>query len=183
MTPLHSSSRLIILACSATKRAEPDYMPALERYDGPLWKTLRAADPEGMKASVAFLSARLGFRAADTPIEMYDARMTPEIAAAIKAGGLATRWPRPKTQRRVMPSGEHAGEHIASMTQYGRAPFCEVALVGGHLYLDVMRHFVGLFRDGGFVSADATIIEINGPIGMMRRDLRLWLAGEGGGTD
>jgi hypothetical protein len=68
-----TSSRLLILACSATKRDGPAYMPAIERYDGPLWKTLRAADLRSEKAIVAFLSAHLGFRAANTPIEMYDA--------------------------------------------------------------------------------------------------------------
>jgi hypothetical protein len=44
-------------------------MPARERYDGPLWRTLRAADPDGSRAKVAFLSARYGFRAADTSIQ------------------------------------------------------------------------------------------------------------------
>lgn len=102
-------SRLLILACSATKRDGQTYMPAIERYDGPLWRTLRTVDPDGKLAKIAFLSAHFGFRSADTPIEMYDSRMTREVAAAIKAGGLGMRWPRPKTQRRLMPSGEHAG--------------------------------------------------------------------------
>lgn len=169
------SSRLLIFACSARKRAGSRYMPAIERYDGPLWQTLRHADPDGTKARIACLSAHYGFRDARTPIEAYDKRMTEETAAAMKAGGLGTRWPRPRTQRRVMPDGEHPGWHIASLTDYGQRPFCEVALVGGHLYLDVMRHFVSLFRDGGHVTADAAITEINGPIGRMRHDLRVWL--------
>lgn len=176
----NSPSRLLILACSATKRDGLTYMPAIERYDGPLWRTLRKVDPDGKLAKVAFLSAHFGFRSADTPIEMYDSRMTREIAAAIKAGGLGTRWPRPKTLRRVMPSGEHAGMHIAALTQFGRRPFAEVALVGGHLYLDVMRVLVPLFRDGGYLTVDASSVEINGPIGRMRRDLRLWLLAPSG---
>lgn len=44
-----SSSRLVILACSARKRPDAAYLPAIERYDGPLWKTLRAADPTGAR--------------------------------------------------------------------------------------------------------------------------------------
>jgi hypothetical protein len=174
------SCRLLILACSATKRGGADYMPAIQRYDGPLWRTLRAVDPRGEKAKVAFLSAHLGFRAADTPIEMYDARMTEQMAAAMKAGDLGTRWPRPQTQRRVMPSGEHPGVYIGSLTAHGRYPFSEVALVGGHLYLDVMRHLVDLFRPRGFVVEEVRITEINGAIGIMRRDLRLWLEGRTG---
>ncbi len=179
MAPLHAN-RLLILACSATKREGPAYMPAIERYDGPLWQTLRSVDPRGETAKVAFLSARLGFRAANTPIELYDARMTPAIVAAMKAGDLGTRWPQPKTQRRVMPTGEHPGMHIASLTGHGRVPFSDIALVGGRLYLDVMRHLVDLFRERGHVVGDARIAEINGPIGLMRRDLRRWLNGETG---
>lgn len=170
-----SSSRLLILACSATKRDGPKYMPAIDRYDGPLWRTLRTVDPLGEKAQVAFLSAHLGFREAKTPIEIYDARMTDAIAAAMKAGGLDTRWPRPRKQRRVMPDGEHPGMHIGSMTDLAKRPFVEVALVGGHLYLDVIRHLVGPFRERGHVSTEARVVEINGPIGRMRQDLRLWL--------
>lgn len=174
------SCRLLILACSATKRGGSRYMPAIERYDGPLWRTLRSIDPHGEKAKVAFLSAHLGFRAADTPIEMYDARMTVQITAAMLAGDLGTRWPRPRTQRRVMPSGEHPGMHISTLTRHGRHPFSDVALVGGHLYLDVMRHLIDLFRLRGFVVGNVRITEINGSIGLMRRDLRLWLEGQDG---
>lgn len=88
-------TRLLILACSATKRNDPRYMPAIDRYDGPLWRTLRTVDPRREKAQVAFLSAHLGFRAADMPIEIYDARMTETMVAAMKRGDLGTRWPRP----------------------------------------------------------------------------------------
>lgn len=174
MAPL-PANRLLILACSATKRDGPAYMPAIERYDGPLWQTLRTVDPRGEKAKVAFLSTRLGFRAASTPIETYDARMTPAVADAMKAGDLGTRWAKQKSQRRVMASGDHPGMHIAALTGHGRIPFSDVALVGGHLYLDVMRHLVDLFRQRGHIVGDARITEINGPIGIMRRDLRRWL--------
>lgn len=175
MSCVSAPRRLLILSCSATKRDGPEYMPAIDRYDGPLWQTLRATDPDGRLASVAFLSAHLGFRDSRWPIELYDARMTQERAEAMKAGGLGTRWPPQKTQRRVMPSGEHPGMHIASLSEHGRRPFADVALVGGRLYLDVMRHLVGLFRAGGDVTADARITEINGEIGRMRQELRLWL--------
>ncbi|MCW8060489.1 hypothetical protein [Agrobacterium tumefaciens] len=174
--------RLLILACSATKRLDPGYMPAIERYNGPLWQTLRTVDPDGSKAMVAFLSARYGFRDARDTIEPYDGRLTEDIASAMKTGGLGTRWPRPKTQRRVMPSGDHPGMHINSLSEGRRKPFADVALVGGSLYLEVMRYFVELFRDRGHVTGNARVTEINGPIGRMRRDLRLWLDEQGGET-
>jgi hypothetical protein len=40
-----------------------------------------------------------------------------------------------------------------------------------------MRAMLAGFIDMGCVSADARIVEINGPIGRMRRELRLWLLG------
>ncbi len=116
-------TRLLILACSATKRNDPRYMPAIDRYDGPLWRTLRTVDPRREKAQVAFLSAHLGFRAADMPIEIYDARMTETMVAAMKRGDLGTRWPRPTSHARVMPSGEHPGMHIASLTEHRKFAF------------------------------------------------------------
>lgn len=167
--------RLLILSCSMTKRDGPKYMPACDRYDGPLWTTLRHVDPNGTKARVAFLSAHYGFREASTPIETYDTRMTPEIAAAMKAGGIVTRWHRPRAQRRAVPSGEHAGMHIGSMTSSRHRPFVDVCLVGGAVYLDVMLHVVDLFREDGHVTGSAPVTEICGPIGIMRKQMAAWL--------
>lgn len=65
--------------------------------------------------------------------------------------------------------------HIASMTEHGRKPFVDVCLVGGALYLDVMQHFVDLFQEDGFVTGSAAITEICGPIGIMRRQMAIWL--------
>lgn len=79
MMSIPPCSRLLILACSATKRNDAGHIPAIERYDGPLWRTLRHCDPEGRKARVGFLSARYGFRDACSPIENYDARMTAHV--------------------------------------------------------------------------------------------------------
>lgn len=159
-----ASSRLLNLACSA-----------IERYNGPLRRTLRALDPEGRKAQVAFPSARLGSRAADTPIKACNAPMMLEIAARMKAGGLETRWPRLDKRRRVMPFGEHPGLYVAAMSDQGQRPFRDAALVGGHLCLDVMRHVVRSFRNGGHLTPDERVVEIDGSIGVMRRRLRFWL--------
>ena len=57
--------RLLILACSATK-AVGEGLVARNRYQGPLWQTLRAADPDGSKAFVCFLSAHLGSATCET---------------------------------------------------------------------------------------------------------------------
>lgn len=99
--------------------------------------------------------------------------MASDIAERMEAGSLGTRWPRIKARRHVMPEGEHPGMHIALMPGYRRCSFNDVALAGCHLYLDVMRHFAELFRDAAISPlTDARITKINGPVGMMRRDLR-----------
>jgi hypothetical protein len=93
------------------------------------------------------------------------------------AGGMTTRWPRPPSPHAPDNYGMHPGFEIASLTRYGAEPINDVALAGGHLYLTVMRAMLDGFIDMGCVSVDARIVEINGPIGRMRRELRLWLLG------
>jgi hypothetical protein len=89
------------------------------------------------------------------------------------AGGMTTRWLRPPSPRRPDNYGMHSGAEIASLTRYGSEPMEEVALAGGHLYLAVMRAWLKGFIDMGCVSSNAHIIEINGPIGRMRHELRV----------
>src|SRR3546814_3872398 len=75
-TTLFRSHRLLILACSATKRRDPGWMPAIDRYDGPIRQTLRVVNPDRRLTRVAVLSARYGFRDATAPVEDYDTRLT-----------------------------------------------------------------------------------------------------------
>lgn len=171
-----ASHRLLILACSATKRTDAGRMPAIERYDGPLWRTLRAVNPDPRLIKVAFLSARFGFRDARTPIEHYDARLSADLAERMIAGGMGTRWPRPPSPRKPDNYGVHPGCEIASLSGHGARPFTDVALVGGALYLGVMRSFLAGFREMDCIAPDARIVEINAGIGIMRRRLRAWLA-------
>lgn len=171
--------RLLILACSATKRPDTGSLPARLRYEGPLWQTLRSVDPDGARARVSFLSAHYEFRDADTPIAYYDARLTPDFAERMIAGGMTTRWPRPRRRNGPDNAGMHPGAEIASMTRHGREPFVDVALVGGGLYLTVMRAMLAGSQRMGCVVPDAGITTINGPIGRMRQDLRQWLLATG----
>jgi len=170
--------RLVILGCSATKTDAPGYVPAIERYNGPLWQTLRTVDPDGKRAARAFLSAEYGFGDADlTSIKDYNTRMTPERARHMIAGGLDTRWPRPPNRKSADSWGMHAACTVDGMSRHRKAPFDDVALVGGELYLEVMRAFLALFVEAGHVKADARVTEINAPIGYMRQQLRAWLEG------
>lgn len=169
------SHRLLILACSATKRRDPGWLPAWERYDGPLWQTWRTVDRQRRLARVGFLSARYGFGGGDRPIEDYDARRTPELAERMIAGGMTTRWPRPPSPRKPDTYGSHPGCEIAGLAYHGTRPFTDVALVGGGLYLKVMRGFLDGFREMRCITPDSEITEINAGIGVMRQRLRAWL--------
>ena len=70
--------------------------------------------------------------------------MTPERAQEMINGGIYTRWPRPKSWKRT-GDGEHAEMHMDIVTYHGLYPISEVAIVGGGLYLEVMRSFVAEF--------------------------------------
>ncbi len=81
-------SRLLILKCSARKRGGNEPIPAIERYDGPLWQVLRSAcerQPLLMAdLDVYALSAGFGLIAADTAIPWYDQTMAPERADELR---------------------------------------------------------------------------------------------------
>lgn len=167
--------RLLILACSATKRQDDGYIPAIDRYNGPLWQTARCYLIDRSMLKVAVLSARYGFIDARSPIENYDTRLTNALADRMIDGGISRRWPRPPSPRKPDIYGNYATCEMVSRTNHREHPFTEIAVVGGHIYLRVMRSFVAEFQGRGYISADAPITEINAPIGIMRRDLRLWL--------
>jgi hypothetical protein len=71
--------------------------------------------------------------------------------------------------------GSHPGCEIASLAYHGTRPFTHVALVGGRLYLKVMRAFLDGFREMRCITSDAEITEINAGIGVMRQRLSAWL--------
>jgi hypothetical protein len=83
-----STHRLLILAFTATKRHELGLLPALRRYDGPSfrtvrrWRMLNPRDAE--RLDILIISARLGLITADTPIKDYDQRMTQRQAVALQ---------------------------------------------------------------------------------------------------
>lgn len=79
--------RLLILSCSATKADHPDR--AIDLYDGPSFRTLRAwqrgaSDAERQELAVWILSAEHGLIPWDEWIEPYDRRMTRERAVVVR---------------------------------------------------------------------------------------------------
>jgi hypothetical protein len=93
--------------------------------------------------------------------------------------GMTTRWPRPPGKRDADNYGETPQAEIWSLAQHAVRPergvFDEVCLAGGGLYIKVMRSMIESFKEMGRVAPDARVTVINGPIGRMRQELRLWL--------
>ncbi|OGR24297.1 MAG: hypothetical protein A2139_04935 [Desulfobacca sp. RBG_16_60_12] len=85
--------RLLILKCSARKRGPHEPIAALERYDGPLWRVLRAwlrNNPSlAPDLDVYALSAAFGLIPAGQLIQWYDQTMSPERASELRPRILA----------------------------------------------------------------------------------------------
>lgn len=78
-------SRAVVLACSDRKRPGRKPLPAIERYDGPLFRVLRRAEQVGAGPTATLvLSAKFGLVDGHDPIPDYDKRMTRERAAELR---------------------------------------------------------------------------------------------------
>jgi hypothetical protein len=159
---------------------QPGLLPARERYTGPLWQTLKATDPVGRLAVASVLSAHIGWKHADTVIENYERRLTPERAAELIAGGLVQGWPRTMRNGYAVAGASNACVWLASAAgrrwdgQY-TAPFTNVCIVGGAEYVRVGGELVAEACRKGYLTADCSVTIINDQIGYMRQALGSWL--------
>ncbi len=169
------SARLLILACSATKSKEAGHIPAIERYQGPLWQTLRVVDPAGKLAFASVLSARVGWKPADEPIEEYEQRLTEDRKRELLEGGLATGWP----QIKKAIGGTNAAHWLAAHTR-NVGKFTEVCIVGGKEYVELAQAYCAEAVERGYLAAGAKITVINDQIGNMRKQLKAWLTADTG---
>lgn len=141
-------SRLLVLACSATKSAAPGLVPALERYTGPIWQTYRAADPRGELARLTVLSARYGWIDGQAPIANYDQKMTAAPVAS-------------------------ESERAQQLLELGSLDGIEeICIVGGHLYQAAINPYLDEIRAR---YPEIRIRRICDQIGFMRQQLRAWL--------
>jgi len=183
--PCLIAPRLLILACSATK-AEGEGLVAWDRYQGPLWQTLRAADPDGVRAFVCFISAQFGLGDARDLLPHYDRVLTdanadrmclagpracyPELAQSSRMTMVAKLRAASQHGRRRSPS-----EVLTLLKRELGQPFRAVAICGGHRYVRVASSWLPNFRTMRQVADDAAVTVINGPIGVMRARLRAWV--------
>ena len=78
--------RLLVVACSACKNKIDGFLPAIERYDGPVFRVLRKylrEESTGV-ADVLILSAKFGLISANKLIPDYDLEMSEAVAATIR---------------------------------------------------------------------------------------------------
>ena len=79
---------LLLISCSQRKVLTPEPLPALERYDGPTYRSLRKAKREGClpeSLTILIISAKYGLFLTTTHIPNYDLKMTSVRAEAIRA--------------------------------------------------------------------------------------------------
>lgn len=155
-------NRLLVMACSATKSSHALPMPAVDRYTGPIWGTWRAVDPAQHLAHVTVLSAEHGWIDGRESICNYNRKMDNVRGRELIQRGV--------TVETVAMLSEASG--------YGRRPFTEVCIVGGHYYQAVARELVDLANSAMFpelFTPGFRIVEICDQIGFMRQKLRAWL--------
>lgn len=164
-------TRLLIIGCSATKRPGPGPMPAIDRYDGPIWRSLRARLAELPAAAAALevgdlvvivLSAEHGFIPAQLPIAPYDRRLDRQRAAWLSSNAM---------------DAFARGRALVRREAYHAA---EILVVGGELYRDcvartIATQEIGAPDLGHCRELDAKTTWTRGGIGQHRAQLGAWL--------
>lgn len=84
----HDKGRLLILQCSSSKQGPAEPIKAIDRYDGPLWRVLRAYQREqglwGADLEIFGLSAEYGLIPAEQPIPLYERKMDNDRANELR---------------------------------------------------------------------------------------------------
>ncbi|HEX6290924.1 MAG TPA: hypothetical protein VFZ66_17195 [Herpetosiphonaceae bacterium] len=149
-----ASQRLLLIACSQSKRPDPGLLPARARYTGGAYQILNKAEREGVPLpQVLILSAEFGFLRPTDPIPDYDRRMTAQRVLEIEST-LRAQW----TQI-VVPM-------LAGITS--------TLVVMGYQYRSTLIRADALLDLPGLVIAQ-------GGLGTQRQQLTRWLRTSAGG--
>jgi len=148
----NAEKRLLILACSENKKNGPSLIPAIERYDGPMWKILRnttkkRADSE-MNLSVYVLSAEFGLIPATQPIPWYDRVMTEERAKELHRSTI---------------------DQLCLLLDEGYSQIC---LALSKLYLHALQGWENI------IPIETLVTVIDGPMAAKPAQLSSWLKGD-----
>jgi hypothetical protein len=147
----YSEKRLLILACSEDKRKTSGLLPAIERYNGPMWKVLRnfTKKQAGTKTNlhVYVLSAEFGLIPATELIPWYDRVMTKGRAEELQASAI---------------------NQFCLLLDEGYSQIC---LALSKLYLHALHGWENI------APAEASITVLDGPMAAKPAQLRSWLQG------
>jgi len=154
--------RLLLLACSATKRIDHRALPALFLYDGPAWRTPRAwLQPEGNQAAyeakkaqldIYAISAKYGILMAWEPIHTYDRQMDAARAAEI----------------RIEQIGFHVLEEQIAWVRTHYGGYTSTMIAGGKHYQSILPEPLSRLRYG-------PVSRTSGGIGVQLGQLKHWL--------
>jgi hypothetical protein len=110
-----SVTRLLILSCSQRKDMVTGQVPAIDRYDGPVFRVLRKYLREGSlkNLTVLIVSAKYGLIESNRRIPAYDCRMSAARAKVLRPQVLAAAR-QILGSRRWQEVGVCAGKHYRS---------------------------------------------------------------------
>ena len=81
-------NKLLLISCSQRKREDEGLLPAIERYDGPVYRCLRKMIREETypvdEIGCLIISAKYGLITAQACIEFYDQKMTAARAVELR---------------------------------------------------------------------------------------------------
>jgi hypothetical protein len=147
---MRMQKRLLILSCSRAKNSYGTLLPAIERYDGPMFRILRSylrSTPRNY-LEIWILSAEYGLISCDERIALYDRCMTQQRAQELRSSVAAC---------------------LASKLASGH--YAEVLICAGRNYVNAM----GQFRE----SQGTNIRFAPGRLGYKLAALKSWLHTDG----
>ena len=137
---------LLLISCSQRKVETSQAIPAIDFYDGPVYRTLRKLGREGRfpdNVAVLIISARYGLIPLGMPIETYDEKMTAQRADEL----------RQEIQKRLKVFMAYK-------------PYDQVFINLGKVYMQTLEGF-----HWGLVST----LEASGGIGQKTSQMKAWL--------
>lgn len=146
-------SRLLLLSCSQNKLTDSKLLPAIERYDGPLFrvlrKFLRECPSQAAHVNTFILSAEYGLIPATESIFWYDRRLTSQRAVRLQ----------PQVRRKL--------EQVLNQERYKELFICM-----GQDYHKVLADYEKL------IPPDLNVRISAGSLGKKQAELHDWLRGE-----
>ena len=145
---------LLIISCSQRKIQSPEPLAAIDRYDGPTYRTLRKFCTGGLpppELDVVIISAKYGFLRSKQLIENYDQRMTAKRADEL----------RPKVQASLRALIQGKRECPFSLGAYD-----QVFINLGKTYRRILE---------GFHWGLLPTLEASGGIGLKTSQMKAWL--------